>query len=355
MYLLVVYIVMMAATCKQNQHPFSSSVPCTVIKDIPYSSGAQFCGSLNQNQQNLDVYIPQVSSYGNSKPLIIFIHGGGFTKGDKQNIYNFVENQVKHILNNGWAFATINYRLLSLNNNCQNELCGVRDKCLDDIARCVKFIKANASTYGIDKNRIGLIGVSAGATAALWIGLDGFEQAYGPNNTHFGMPALDNESTKVKAIYCDVPQGSLDIREWDIPVFEGQCNTYDLNQNDIFSILTVNKPCYVHAMYGVGNNFPSGWPFTGINSYLDDIALIQLSNSATFPNPKVYIRNTNQLANLNGSPNANTINHHPLQAYGIKNALTTSGFNVCWEIPSICFSDKANCPSGWVQFFNNNL
>ena len=107
-------------------------------------------------------------------------------------------------------------------------------------------------------------------------------------------------------------------------------------------------------MYGVGNSYPSSWPFIGINSYLNDIALIQLSNNSLTPKPKIYLRNKNPLNDLFANPNANIINHHPLHSYNIKEALYNNGFNVCWEMDNIC-NNNSNCQSGWFQFFNNNL
>lgn len=344
--------ILLAFTCTNNTKPFGANVNCTSILDVDYQTGTPFCGQKN-SKQRFDVYIPDLAT-PNPKPLIIFIHGGGFIGGDKQQIYPFVKNQIKHVLDNGWAFATINYRFLDLTNDCQNETCGVRDKCFDDIARCLKFIKANATTYGIDKNRIGIIGVSAGASAAQWLAFDGFEKKYGTTNTHYGVPAVDNENTDFKALYSDVSQGSLDIREWGNPIFQGQCGTTNLNENSIIQILTDNKECYMHAMYGVGPNYPSAWPYAGINTYLDDIAFFQLIGSSIPPKPKVFVRNTNAL-NLLGNPSSNILNHHPLHAYTLKNALVVNGYTTCWEVPNICYNDKYNCMSGWLQFFNNNL
>lgn len=350
--LLLSVLVLSSATCTQNQHPFHSTVECTVIKDVNYSNGIQYCGNFIQSQQNFDIYVPDVSPYGNLKPIIIYIHGGGFSSNDKDDILPYVKKNVHKILNSGIAFATINYRLLDLSNNCQSETCGVRDKCLDDIARCIKYIKANASIYGIDKNRIGLIGTSAGGTSAQWIGFGGFEHLYGINNNHYNIQYLDNESTQVKAIYCDKSQYSLDIQSWSA-VFTGQCSTPVLNLVTIRNVLTSDKPCYLHAMYGVGDQ--SGISLNqiqGLNSYLTSIDLPSLMTTIQWTKPRIFFRNTNSMT-LNMQ--ASSINHHPLHANKLKNQAVANTYDTQWYIPNFCNAPTSSPQIDWWDFFMSEL
>ena len=352
------YIVLTSATCTQNTNPFNSSVPCTSIIDVKYQTGNSFCGQSNLNHQNFDIYIPQTNLPNNAlKPLVIYIHGGKFTGGNKNNIPNFISSNINNVLQNNIAFATINYQLLSMQNGCTNETCGVRDKCLDDVARCIKFIKANATTYGIDKNRIGLIGSSAGGTAAQWIAFDGFENIYGSQNTHYGILALDNETTKVKAIYTDIAQASLDIREWETPVFDGLCTTPNLSLSQILNQFhaNINDPnfdCYLHAFYGRGNmtntqlmNIPN------ISDNMEDVALLSMINNTSSPRPLLYFRNRNKLM-LN---NLNQLLHHPLHAYHLKETCQLNNFNTSWQIKHICNGPPMFNAMLWYQYFIANL
>ena len=101
----------------------------------------------------------------NPTALVIFIHGGGFDGGDKAFAYNSdYPEQIVELLANNIAVATINYRLLGA-----NETVGVL-KSLNDSKRAVQYIRHIHESLNIDKNRIGLFGVSAGGSTSLWIG-----------------------------------------------------------------------------------------------------------------------------------------------------------------------------------------
>jgi len=100
-------------------------------------------------------------------PLVIYIHGGGFTIGDKSDAYAaggpFV---IRELLKNGISFASVNYQLLE-----QKDEDGVI-KPLNDCKRALQFIRSESEVLNIDKEKIVLYGFSAGAGASLWIGFN---------------------------------------------------------------------------------------------------------------------------------------------------------------------------------------
>lgn len=107
------------------------------------------------NQQGIDVY----STGGANKPGIIFVHGGGWRTGDK-NQYVGLGNLAAE---QGFVAASINYRLGSAGTYYQYE----------DVMRAVQSIRQNAAQYGMDANRIAIWGDSAGGSLAMRVAASG--------------------------------------------------------------------------------------------------------------------------------------------------------------------------------------
>ncbi len=90
------------------------------------------------------------------RPLLVFIHGGGWTGGDKGNdTARFVP-----YLNKGISCATINYRLSG-----EHPLPAP----VHDAARAIQFIRSKATEWNIDTQHIALTGGSAGACTSMWL------------------------------------------------------------------------------------------------------------------------------------------------------------------------------------------
>jgi arylformamidase len=98
---------------------------------------------------------------GGSAPLVVFVHGGGWKRGDMDNATG--KHKPPHYNGLGYAFASINYRL-------------VPDATVEqqaaDVASSVAWFRANAGRLGIDANRIVLMGHSAGAHLVALVGTD---------------------------------------------------------------------------------------------------------------------------------------------------------------------------------------
>lgn len=90
------------------------------------------------------------------RPLHVYIHGGGWTGGDKKR----TPAQVKPYLDKGISVAAVNYRLSG-----QAPLPAP----VHDAARAIQFIKSKAKEWNIRKDRIVLSGGSAGACTSMWI------------------------------------------------------------------------------------------------------------------------------------------------------------------------------------------
>ena len=105
--------------------------------------------------QKLDLFLPKD---GKNLPLIINIHGGAFRGGDKAERLPF------DYLAQGCAIASINYRLSG------DALFPAQ---IEDCKAAVRWLRANASTYGLDPGRFAAWGASAGGHLAAMLGTAG--------------------------------------------------------------------------------------------------------------------------------------------------------------------------------------
>ncbi|MBE0682903.1 MAG: alpha/beta hydrolase [Anaerolineales bacterium] len=143
----------------------------------------------------MDIYYPRLPA-AQKYPLIIYIHGGQFIKGDKQQVSGQEPSlDGKFFVTHGYALASLNYRL-----GPEYRL----PTMYEDVKCAVRHLRANAASYNIDPERIGAIGTSSGATLAVIIGLTdpaaGFE----------GIGAYEGISSRVQAVVAQFPQVTFD-------------------------------------------------------------------------------------------------------------------------------------------------
>src|SRR5260370_39954354 len=108
------------------------------LRDLEYVKGGH-------ERQKLDLYLPEKSD--DPLPLIIWIHGGAWMAGSKENPPGI------ELLKRGYALASINYRL------SQHAKFPAQ---LEDCKAAIRWLRANATTYHLDPDRIGVWGASAG-------------------------------------------------------------------------------------------------------------------------------------------------------------------------------------------------
>lgn len=108
-------------------------------------------------RQRLDLVRLAASEHA---PLLLFIHGGGWSIGDKRQS---AAPKAEHFTAAGWAFGSVNYRLVP--DVTVEQQAG-------DIAAAIGWARAHAAGQGLDPNRIVLMGHSAGAHLAALVGTD---------------------------------------------------------------------------------------------------------------------------------------------------------------------------------------
>jgi acetyl esterase/lipase len=151
---------------------FATAAP-TSHRDLPYTKSGH-------ERHTLDLHLPEKSE--NPAPLIIWIHGGGWQGGSKENCQPLRQDWIQR----GYAIASINYRLSSH---------AIFPAQIEDCKAAIRWLRANASTYHIDPSRFGVWGSSAGGHLAALVGTTG------------DMKSLDvgehlDQSSRVQAV-CD--------------------------------------------------------------------------------------------------------------------------------------------------------
>jgi acetyl esterase/lipase len=96
-------------------------------------------------------------------PVLIYVHGGGWTSGDKAD----VGAKAAYFTAHGFVFVSVNYRLISAADSTIRPA-----QQAADVAAAVAWVKGNIEGYGGDGARLFLLGHSAGAHLAALIAAD---------------------------------------------------------------------------------------------------------------------------------------------------------------------------------------
>jgi acetyl esterase/lipase len=141
------------------------------FKDIPYKT-------INGQELQLDIY--RKKGLREPAPTLIFVHGGAWKKGKRQDYLPYLIDYAEK----GYITVTLSYRLSGVAKfpaAAQDVNCGI------------KWIKQHAEEYGIDPDRLALIGGSAGGHLSLLLG-------YGGEEPLFNRDCEQGPDSSVKAI-----------------------------------------------------------------------------------------------------------------------------------------------------------
>ncbi|WP_025684881.1 alpha/beta hydrolase [Paenibacillus maysiensis] len=126
----------------------------TALKDVVYKT-------VNGMELSLDILIPD-KPVSIPCPAVMYIHGGGWNGGDKQNYGGQVWNA--SLAQQGFVAINVNYRFSSQ---------AIFPAQIIDLKDAVQWIRAHAERYGIHPGRIGVWGHSAGGHLAALLGTSG--------------------------------------------------------------------------------------------------------------------------------------------------------------------------------------
>lgn len=138
-----------------------------VLKDVAYLGGAR--------KEKADLYSPLDHDKAKPLPGIVVIHGGGFNDGDKARGREL--NICENLTLKGYVCMSINYKL----RRTQGQVTWPQS--VHDAKAAVRYLRKEAANLGVDPEKIGVIGCSAGCNLAMMLATtgpdDGFDAVKG--------------------------------------------------------------------------------------------------------------------------------------------------------------------------------
>ena len=152
--------------------------PYTVERGLDYDLGSPPAPPSTARMNRLDLYLPQ-RHRDRDRPVVVWIHGGGWRKGDKRV---GIHRKADLFTRAGYVFASLNYRLSAAP---FDPLAADPARVMfpaqpNDVGKAIGWLDAHVGAYGGDRRRILLIGHSAGAHLAALVATDpSYLRAYG--------------------------------------------------------------------------------------------------------------------------------------------------------------------------------
>ncbi|MEK9711658.1 MAG: hypothetical protein VW258_03750, partial [Thalassolituus sp.] len=263
------------AGCELDYSANIQPTPQQIDADVTFYQDIAYSGANDQDRM-LDVFVP-VSCDGNC-PWVFYIHGGGFIEGSRQSVYQDADTlpAVNDLLNSGIAVATVSYRKLDVN-NIQSEGIAIP---LKDIKDGFQALRGSSGAIGLSEGNVMLIGESAGAGAALWLGYQ--DDMADPDDTSTLAAGI---STRVKGVVLYRAQATYDLLHWDSAVMPGAKSAV-FSGGYMWEINTL-----LQAAYGITDGYLSD-----ANLNTSDVtalrASVDLMSFITNDDPEFWVENT---------------------------------------------------------------
>ncbi len=188
-------VVLLAAAVVRAQglprEPLDDSVE--VIRDLAF-------GEAGGRPLRLDLYRPE-EARARPVPAVVLIHGGGWSKGDKSSVFGAAA-----LVDRGFIVVSVNYRLSGE---------APFPAPVEDCKCAVRWLRAHAEKYGVDPERIGVWGSSAGGQIALMV-------AYADENAQMeGTGGWQDRSSRVQAVCSWFGPTDMRLVEQPLPQYLG--------------------------------------------------------------------------------------------------------------------------------------
>ncbi len=212
---------------------------------------AQADVSYGPHERNvLDLWLAEAAT---PRPLVIYIHGGGFRGGSKNSLDR---DKVKQFLDAGISVAALHYRLLA-----QAYLPAAHHDC----RRAIQFLRSKAGEWNLDVDAFGAFGGSAGAQLCMYLAFhDDMADATSDS-------LLEQQSTRLRCVATSGGQTTMSFKWWKehIPGYDrphrpiseyfGQLSEGDLDrvvrELSALSLLSEDDPP-IYMRYGMAPGAP---------------------------------------------------------------------------------------------------
>jgi acetyl esterase/lipase len=183
--------------------------------DVRFVGGLAYAAPIGFRPLLLDLYLAAAGA--DPAPLVVFMHGGGWLRGDRSMVSpafaSWRPGPLARLAAAGFAVASVDYRLSGEARFPAQ---------LEDVSAAVEWLTGQAEEYGFDPGRIVLWGESAGAHLAALLALGspgrpvrGVVDWYGPAD----LAALDGQVGAAGAL-TDDPLDTREARLLGAPVAE---------------------------------------------------------------------------------------------------------------------------------------
>ncbi len=182
----LVVALLLLTGCSENEHTPSPQPQAYIKNTVPYKS----VNGVDANLLSLDVY--HFEATNSLKPVVIYVHGGGFALGDK----------AKNMVNKQNLFSSLGYLLVSVNYRLSPIVYSTDPNRVmypthnNDVADAVKWVFDNIGNYGGNNQKIALLGHSAGAHLVALAG----------TSSQF-LPTRDIDLDMIKGVACIDTEG----------------------------------------------------------------------------------------------------------------------------------------------------
>lgn len=178
------------------------------VTDITYK---YYKSSGTYKPLKMSLLIPRNRDENTKRPLLIWVCGGGFETLDK----DVWMPEMQYFARNGYSVASIEYRTHN-----QKPFPGL----VEDAKEAVRYLRAHAKEYGIDCERIAMMGESAGGYISSMVGVTG-------NTKEFDTGEYRNESSEIQAVI-NIYGRTRQERGWREKIEQGRPrNTTELLMN----------------------------------------------------------------------------------------------------------------------------
>ncbi|MFN3968375.1 hypothetical protein [Flavobacterium sp.] len=339
--IMILFLISLTSCCGKDDENQVTPISNITFSNSPFDLqgiNAKFAKDIaydNKARTQFDIWLPNSST---PTGLVIYVHGGGFTSGDKDFVYTIQSGgawdfptDIRYLLQNNIAFATIRYTYL----NTTGEIEGVK-KPMSDVRRALQYIRNRASDFNIDKNKIVLAGNSAGAGTSLWIA---FNNDFA--NASSSDPVL-RESSRVKGVVARETQASYNIEDRYV-------NDVFFDYNLTWSEILANETGNIQKIYGVSST--AQYESSAIDAYRVEVDMLSLMTS---DDPEIWINNTlREVVHPYAAPEISS--HHAFHARELKERADAVGVeNITYYGKNpIIFSDPSN--ESWTEFCKRKI